>query len=125
MNTKMKMGLLALTTSIMVGCASTAPNQAVVERLEQLNEVCPGCAQSLQFIGEQEEKHCGIPFEVERIEEIGKTSSFYAFSLALRSILPQEKYETVLNVAAEVVDCDQTKWIANTKNRLQEILVAK
>ncbi|MCZ4311042.1 hypothetical protein AB6D66_00565 [Vibrio pomeroyi] len=125
MNTKMKMGLLALTTSIMVGCASTAPNPAVVERIDQLSQVCPGCAQSLQFIGEQEEKHCGIPFEVERIEVIAKTSEFYAFSLALRSILPQEKYETVLTVAAEEVDCDQIKWIANTKNHLQEIFVAK
>ncbi|CAH7367558.1 exported hypothetical protein [Vibrio crassostreae] len=125
MNTKMKMGLLALTTSIMVGCASTAPNPAVVERIDQLSQVCPGCAQSLQFIGEQEEKHCGIPFEVERIEVIAKTSEFYAFSMALRTLLPSEKYETVLNVAAEEVDCDQIKWIANTKNRLQEILVAK
>ena len=125
MNTKMKMGLLAITTSIMLGCTSTAPNQAVVERLEQLNQVCPGCAQSLQFIGEQEEKHCGIPFEVERIEVIAKTSEFYAFSMALRSLLPKEKYETVLTVAAEEVDCDQIKWIANTKNHLQEIFVAK
>lgn len=122
MNTKMKMGLLALTTSIMVGCASTAPKPAVVERIDQLSQVCPGCAQSLQFIGEQEEKHCGIPFEVERIEVIAKTSEFYAFSLALRSILPQEKYETVLSVAAEEVDCDQPTWIANTKNRLEEIM---
>lgn len=122
MNTKMKMGLLALTSSIMVGCASTAPNQAVVERLEKLNHICPGCSQSLKFIGEQEEKHCGIPFEVERIEVIAKTSEFYAFSMALRTILPPEKYKTVLSVAAEEVDCDQPKWIANTKNRLEEIM---
>lgn len=122
MNTKIKMGLLALTTSITVGCASTAPSQAVVERLEQLSQVCPGCAQSIQFIGEQEEKHCGIPFEEERIEVIAKTSEFYAFSMALRSLLPLEKYETVLSVAAEEFDCDQPKWIANTKNRLDEIM---
>lgn len=125
MNTKMKMGLLALTTSIMVGCASTAPNQAVVERLDEIKTICPDCAQSLQFIGEKEEKHCGIPFEVERIEVIGKTSEFYAFSMALRTILPPEKYETVLNVAAEEVDCDQPKWIANTKNRLEDIMAGR
>ena len=125
MNIKMKMGLLALTTSIMVGCASTVPKQAVVERLEEINHICTGCAQSLKFIGEQEEKHCGIPFDVDRIEVIGKTSEFYAFSMALRTLLPPEKYETVLSVAAEEVDCNQPKWIANTKNRLEDIMAGR
>lgn len=125
MNAKLKLGALVLISSVMAGCASNSPNRAVVERLEQLTHVCPGCAQSLKFIGEMEETHCDIPFEEDRIEKIAKTSEFYAFSMALRTLLPAEKFETVLRVASEEVDCDQPKWIANTRNRLEEIMLGQ